>query len=1598
MNKAAPLASKKLAEAARLTNRKNKTLGAFLQTTYEFAIDNDLECYSAQDIAKFSEATYKALSNRKGGTPLIEISEHVIGNKANPRTVTTLNIVNDNMPFLIDSVVPEIRALGYDIELLVHPIFVVERDKSGKLKSTPVARTPSTGPTEKQESLIHIHVGKLTASQHKELKSSLTSLLKSVKGVVRDWRPMLKRLDQAIEQYKTSPPALEVQKIAEAVQFLEWLRSDHFTFLGMREYRHDEKADRFIQPVEKSGLGILKDPKVHVLKRGNELVSITPEIREFITRPEPLIISKANVRSKIHRQVHMDYVGLKLYGEDGSVTGELRAIGLFTGPVYATSIADIPYIRHKAKAVMERAPFAEDSHSGKALWNVLEAYPRDELFQMGFQQLDEFAHAVLALDNRSTVRVLPRWDKFDRYVSVITFVPRDRYNTDVRIRIGEYLEDVFDGRVSAFYPGFPEGLLARVHFIIARNPGEQPAINADHLETAIEAITQTWEDSLIEALQVSRSKENASQYRQAFSAAYQEAFIPADSLNDIKVIEELQSSNDIHADFYRRPDMAANRIGLKLYNQLEPIELSTRVPLLENIGFRVINERTYKIEPWREASTYLHDMTLETTSGAELDLGERKELLTNMLLAIWNDKTGNDGYNALAINAGLAWRDVAVLRTVSRYLQQIGVTYSQDYMWRALNKNAEIAADLSALFSARFDPDAKGRDKKQSSISKQIDAALENVASLDEDQIIRRFRSVIMGTVRTNFFKKDANGETIPEISLKLAPREIEGLPEPRPYREIFMTSPRVEGLHLRYGKVARGGLRWSDRPEDFRTEVLGLVKAQQVKNAVIVPVGSKGGFVPKKLTPTMSRDEFIHEGTEAYKIFISNLLEITDNLNRTKVVHPENVVRHEEADPYLVVAADKGTATFSDTANGISQDHDFWLDDAFASGGSAGYDHKKMAITARGAWEAVKRHFREMDKDIQKEPFTAAGVGDMSGDVFGNGMLLSKATKLVAAFDHRDIFIDPDPDPSKTFKERKRLFDMGRSSWQDYNKKLISKGGGIFPRSLKSINISPEIQKMLGVTAKTMTPFELMRAILKMEVELFWFGGIGTYIRGPLETDADAGDRANDPIRIEAAEVGAKVIGEGANLGMTQRARIAYNKLGGRCNSDAIDNSAGVNSSDVEVNIKIALGDAVRAKKLTLPKRNALLESMTDEVADLVLRNNYQQSLAISLTQLAGMEDFNHQTRMMQDLEGRGLLDRAVEDLPNDVILEERRVDEIPLTRSEIGVLLAYAKINLFDDLIDSKVPDDPYLEKELTRYFPTAMQKKYAGEIAGHKLRREIIATQVCNAMINRGGATYLERVQTQTSATTPEIAKAYILVRDAFSFQALNARIDALDNKITGAVQLDLYHLLRRVLVGQTVWALRNGSFKKGIEAAIKPIADGIETLRPHLSKMLSSYMEADRLKRKQAYLDGGVPKDIAEDMSLLPALDLVPNIIMVADKAKKPLASGAKAYFALDEMFSLNRIDAMARDVETTDYYDNLALWRGRQQLARAHRAITHDVLIKHKGADPVASWYKANKSAIDVALHDLEEIIESDSMSVAKISVAGNIVSDLTKGA
>ncbi|MER8862964.1 NAD-glutamate dehydrogenase [Mesorhizobium sp. M0751] len=1565
----------------------------------------DVAAYDVIDLERAAELAGRAVARHKKNDCVVAIDvDSGVVRQGRPMTVIT--VVNDNMPFLFDSVLGEITESAGEPLLVTHPVIVVRHGKNGVEEILGDGGYAKGDHSHDRLSVIHVHIGRLSAEQAEGLAARLTKLLGQVRAAVTDWKPMLARLDRAISEFRYSPVPLDKAHVTEAIAFLEWLRDDNFTFLGMREFNYTGgETSGMLERAEKPGLGILSDPDVLVLRRGTEAVSTTPEIRAFLHGPEPLIVTKANAKSSVHRRIYLDYIGVKTYTAKGVLSGELRIVGLFTSTAYTRSVMKIPYLRSKAETIIAKSGFNPEDHSGKALINVLESYPRDELFQVPVPILRKHAEAILGLIERPRVRALVRVDQFDRFVSVLVFVPRDRYDSVVREKIGTYLKTVFEGRLSAYYPAFPEGGLARVHFIIGRSGGKTPKVEQATIEAAIRDIVRTWDDALRETATETGADARLTAIASRFSESYRDSFPPSVALADAGRIAKLDASNPIAIDYYRHAEQKPHQAALKIYHHGSPVALSRRVPVLENIGFRVISERTFEvgviqsgmINGDQPGMVFIHDMELENSYGRPIDLGNGGALFEDAFLSVWRGDVDNDGYNGLAQTAGLWSGEITVLRAYGRYLQQAGIPQSQDFIAAALNRYPEIARGLHALFVARLGPTAETEGVGQAKhLKAKITDALEDVPNIDDDTIIRRYLNLIEASLRTNHFVTDTK-EKGQSLAIKLDSQSVDGLPAPRPWREIFVYGSEVEGVHLRFGPVARGGLRWSDRAQDYRTEVLGLVKAQQVKNAVIVPVGAKGGFYPKKLPMSAGRDAIFEAGTAAYKNYVSSLLSITDNIGLDGVIPPAGVVRRDQDDPYFVVAADKGTATFSDTANAISERHGFWLDDAFASGGSAGYDHKKMGITAKGAWEAVKRHFREMNRDIQTTPFTVVGVGDMSGDVFGNGMLLSEQTRLIAAFDHRDIFIDPDPDMAASMAERRRMFALARSSWQDYDKTKLSEGGIIVSRSQKSITLPAAAAAAIGLGKTTATPVEIMSAILKAPADLLWFGGIGTYVRASGETNQDVGDRANDAIRITALELRAKVIGEGANLGVTQRARIEFGLNGGRCNSDAIDNSGGVNCSDVEVNIKIALASAMRKGSLTRPARNKLLAEMTDEVSALVLSNNYQQTLALSLARKRGLADIAHQSRFMEALEARGLLDRAVETLPSPAALAEREARGEPLTRAELGVLLAYAKIVLFSDIVASEVPDDPHFDRDLMGYFPDRMAKKYAAEIHGHRLRREIIARVVANDLVNRGGPSFVNRLQEATGRNAADVVRTFAVVRDGFALPALYRQIDALDNQIDGQIQLDLYQAVSRLIYVTSGWYLKNDAGTAPLGQRIAELQDARKALEPKLASLLPAFSRERIEERRHSLSKGGAPESLAEQLALTDVAELIPDIALTARTANAGIVAAAKAFFAVSDVFRIPRVEDAARAIMPSDYYDQLALSRATDTIGAARRGIAVAALTSHaEAADPVTAWLEAGGERVGRIRERLQALTEGGDITVSRLSVASGLMSDLTQ--
>jgi len=1541
------------------------------------------------------EQAFAFLAQRTPGSHRIAHRTAVLEDGSRPRRLSVIEILNDDMPFLLDSTLGEIQARAIPIALVLHPIFKVARDGAGNLLAV-------TGPGDhnwgdgRQESYISIHMGELPAADAERLVGQLSVTLGEVRSAVRDWKPMLLRLDRAIRDLRESPPAVPADLRNEAVAFLEWLRLGNFTFLGMRDYAlaGDAETGELVDAAD-GGLGLLRDPTMRVLRRGSELVTMTPEVRRFFFSPSPLIITKANVIARVHRRVHMDYIGVKLYGEGGTPRGELRIVGLFTSTAYTQSPRTIPVLRHKVESVVAAFGAPPESHAGKALINVLETFPRDELFQISTEELSRWSAGILDLETRPRVRVFTRPDRFDRFVSVLVFVPRERYSSSVRERIGAYLADRFQGTVSAFYPSFSEAALARVHFIIGRTGGVTPSVGTRELEDAIKAITRTWEDRLADALAAADPAGHVrlvARYRDAFRGAYAETFAVERALEDIARIERLGDERPLAIDFYSRPGDAPPQVHAAIYRFDQPMSLSERVPLLENLGFTVIDERTFVLRPVFPAGprdVVLHDMLLETSDGRPFTAGADQSAqarLEEAFLAIAQGRAENDGLNRLVAAAGANWRDVALIRAYAGYLRQLGSAFGLRYVSDTLLRHAGIVRDILELFVVRFDPDfprdMAGRARSASAICERIEGALARVESLDEDRILRQLASLVEATVRTSFYIRGADGGLSDTIALKFDGRALDMAPPPRSYREIWVSGPRLDAVHLRFAPIARGGIRWSDRPLDFRTEVLGLVKAQQVKNAVIVPGGAKGGFFPKQLPRGGARDAIQKEGMEAYKLFIGAMLEITDDIRDGAIVAPERVVRHDGDDPYLVVAADKGTATFSDVANAISCARGFWLGDAFASGGSTGYDHKGIAITSRGAWECIKRHFREMNVDIETETFRVAGVGDMSGDVFGNGMLRSQTIRLVAAFDHRDIFLDPDPDPARSFAERQRLFRLPRSSWADYDRALISTGGGVFSRTAKSIPLSPEVRALLKLDVPAATPAEVMRAILKCGVDLLFFGGIGTYVRASSETDADVGDRSNDAIRITGAEIAAKVIGEGANLGMTQRGRIEAAQRGVRLNTDFIDNSAGVNCSDQEVNIKIALGPAVRSGRLTLAERNRMLAAMTADVAAAVLRNNYQQSLALSIGEQVGVTGLAAQARLIRLLESRGLLDRRLEALPDEREIAERQRAGCGLVRPELAILLSYAKIALLHDLLATSVPDDRALEPLLLQYFPPALRQDFADDLRGHRLRREIVATTLTNALVNRLGSATPYLLAEETSSSLADVARSYMIVRDAFALSDLWRDLDALDNRVDGLVQLDCYVRVQSFAVAMVRAVLRHRlAGKPSADAAFREIAARLRERAARETPPAAAAARVDLEKR-------GVPAPLAWRVAGLAELGRAPLALGVAMETGSHAVDAIEAVEALARFLDTSGLENRLSDMRTLDDYDRQAIRHGIETIMAAHAELACRALAGGRGGKPtLETWIAEHGPALAAARASIATLESAESWSASQLIVA-----------
>jgi glutamate dehydrogenase len=1566
----------------------------FARRLFERVADRDLAAAPVDQRAAAALALLAFARRRLPGIAKVRVFNPTVADHGFESRHTIVQIVNDDMPFLVDSIANEFNRREISVPLLAHPVVAVRRDLDGDL----IEVANEAGDRGRPESMMHIEIDRQSdGAALDDLAAALSRVLAEVRMAVEDWRAMRRACLDAIDDLHPS----RSPRLPDYEEFLRWLEARHFTFLGHRRYRY---VDDPAQPagfrydlVPGSSLGILRREEMRLFEEG--LGSGEPMAR-FARGSDNILIVKTDRKSLVHRSGPMDCVIVKTYDADGRVTGERRLAGHFTSTAYHAPATDVPLLRGRVDAIMRRSGFDVHSHDGKALLAILNSYPRDELFQVDAETLYDHALGILQLQERRRVALFARLDLVGRFANCLVFAPRERFDAPLRDRFAAILAKAWDGEVTSVAASSSEesALAQALYTVKLRVPGA-PTPDLAELERELVDAATSWSDRLRGLLQArlgeAEGRNAARRWLAFFPPAYRDTFDARCAADDLAPMQGALEGVPFAVRLARNDDDPPYRFSLRLFHPREPIALSDILPRAENLGLRVLSEVPFLLQAPGADGVALQVLRVELPDKSAVDIADIGARFSATLDRLWSQELENDGLNRLVLRAALEWREVALVRTYAKYLRQAGIPFSQEYMEGTLVAYPAIARGVVDLFKARFDPAlgdaaAPQRQARVDEVEAAITIALEAVTTLDEDRILRRFLNAVRCTLRTNYWQV-ADGAPKEWIACKIDSRAVDELPAPRPLVEITVYSPRMEGIHLRGGRVARGGIRWSDRREDFRTEILGLMKTQMVKNAVIVPVGSKGGFYVKRPPIGSTREEVQAEGIHCYRTLIRGLLDLTDNFVQGKVVPPADVVRHDGDDPYLVVAADKGTATFSDIANALARDYGFWLDDAFASGGSAGYDHKKMGITARGAWESVKRHFRELGTDIQATTFTVAGVGDMSGDVFGNGMLLSRQIRLLAAFDHRHILIDPDPDPQASWSERKRLFDLPRSSWMDYDKKLLSAGGGIYDRAAKSITLSAEARRALGVEAAAITPMDLMRAILRAPVDLLYFGGIGTYVKASGESHADVGDRATDALRVDAAELRARVVGEGANLGFTQRGRIEAALAGRKINTDALDNSAGVDTSDHEVNIKIATGEAIARGLLAAPDRDTLLFSMTDAVAELVLRHNYQQSQAISVAEAQAAEDYDRQERFMRLLEREGRLDRAVEFLPDSTAM--RTQNRQALTRPELCVLLAYAKIDLMDEILESGLPDDPLLDGELLRYFPTAMHEKFGPAIHAHRLRREIAALQVVNSLVNRCGPTFVNSVGLRTGAPAADIARAFAVVRDAWKLRELWTDIEALDAALKAEAQIGMLVASQRFVRRAVEWTLRRLPQPLDTMAATEQLGAAVQALGDLPASMIGAQEDAALTERAGGFAALGAPAAIAGRTAALETLAAAGDLMLAARANGCSIADAARLYFRLGERLSLATLTNDAHKLPRKGQWPSQAAASLLDELAALHADLLASVL---RAAGPqgvtdpdtaLARWGEQRKLALTRVDRLREDLAAAGTLDLAMLSVA-----------
>ncbi len=1597
----------------------------FIGDYYQHLAEEDARTYPRDVLVARADHHREVASVRQRGRAKIAIMDE--------EDSSVVFVVTDDMPFLVDSVNAELVRQHAAIKLVIHPLFVATRNRDSgglvKVNRVPAHLGISSGDTAAMPSLSHliaqgenashmeswiaVEINRVSEEAKAALLEGLGRVLKDVRAAVEDWPKMRQRAIQIAESLDQIANPAQIAELRQAKDLLRWLDDGNFTFLGYREYDLvTVDGEDVLELREDSGLGLLR-----ASEDSPHIQHLTDTGRKKAREKRALVITKANSRSTVHRSAYLDYIGVKSFDAAGNVNGERRFIGLFATSAYTGSVRDIPIVRDKVDAVLQSAGFPPDSHSGKDLLGILETYPRDELFQIEVPDLAATALGIQKLQERRRTRLFLRPDIYGRFMSAVVYLPRDRYTTNVRLRIEQELRETFQAVSIDYEARMTESALARLFFRI-RLPknADFSDVNTEDLEKRLVRAARSWSEGIAEVLRegrdVAEAKELAAIWSEAFPASYRVDYEVEDALEDIARFEKygaaaeradgsVQERPGVHVYL---PEGAGATLEedarVKLY-MLEPKSLSQILPYFHNLGLEVLDERPFEIETADSRDFFLYDLGLKYP--AKVDPLSTGQLLADSFGAAVTAAAESDSFDRLVLREGLQWRQVTVLRAYARYMRQMGNTNSFGFMADTLLANPRVTKGLNALFSARFDPSlsAEDRAEAQAAAREDLEASIEKVATLDADRVLRTFINLIEATLRTNYYQNK------PHLSFKLDPVRIDGLPFPRPMFEIWVYSPRVEGVHLRFGKVARGGLRWSDRREDFRTEVLGLVKAQTVKNAVIVPTGAKGGFFAKQLPdPTVDRSAWMAEGIESYKTFIRGLLDITDNLvtegDSERLVPPSDVVRHDDDDSYLVVAADKGTATFSDIANGLAAEYGFWLGDAFASGGSVGYDHKAMGITARGAWESVKRHFSELDLDTQTQPFTVVGVGDMSGDVFGNGMLLSRHIRLLAAFDHRHIFLDPTPDEEASFVERQRLFELPRSSWDDYNKSLISEGGGVFPRQAKSIPVSPQVQAALGLPAGTseLSPPELLRAILLAPADLLYNGGIGTYVKASTETNPMVGDKANDAIRVDGRDLRVKVVGEGGNLGMTQRGRIEAALQGVILNTDAIDNSAGVDCSDHEVNIKIFVDRMVAAGKLSAEERAGFLASMTDEVGRLVLEDNIDQNILLLNDRTRVAEWSPSYERLMDWLEKKADLKRELEALPTTETLRERLQQGQGLTSPELSVLAAYAKIELATALRESDLADDPWFRQTLRAYFPTQLRERFDAELDTHPLRREIIATVVANDMINLGGITFAFRVMEETSASEVAVAKAFIALREVYELDAMVGELNSLPASFPtehwSTVHLDIRRLLDRAVR----WLLGQGTLSR-------PIADVVSEFKPVMEPMrarLLEFLRGDDRERGAAWLENAREWELPEGLALrwaeLFESFVLLDIAKIAHVRKDPVEDIAAVYYTVFNRFHADSLLERISSLPRQDRWQALARAALRDDLYSTISDMTTAVLDATAAGDSpearLKDWEAQNAEQLSRAKSMFDEVNSLEADDMASLSVALRLLRSIVR--